>query len=106
MILSLIALLAVSVIGVWGAVKGSRTSFFCGFISPVLGGFGLIGLLVYGILVLGYIGSKHQADIINREYGTSYTQEEVFYASNVIDTIREIDRKRVELNGNLITGDK
>lgn len=53
----------------------------------------------------GWFAAKHQANIINREYGTHYTQAEVFWASDVIETVRELDRKRVEVNGNLITGD-
>ena len=43
-----------------------------------------------------------KARIINREYHTNYTQAEVFWASNVINTIRELDRKRIELNGDLM----
>ena len=39
---------------------------------------------------------------VNREYGTNYTREEIFFAADVIDTIREIDRKRVEVNGDLL----
>lgn len=64
-----------------------------------------IGVIAYGFLVLNWVGAKHQADIINREYGTNYTQAEVFYASSVIDTVRELDRKRVELNGDLLRGE-
>lgn len=78
-------------------------SALVGFLSGVLSFFGVIA---YGVMVVSWIGAKHQADIINREYGTNYTQAEVFYASNVIDTVRELDRKRVELNGNLIRGGK
>ena len=40
--------------------------------------------------------------IINSERGTNYTREDVLYASNVIDTIHQINRKRVEINGNVM----
>lgn len=53
----------------------------------------------FGIL---YHGSKYQSEIINREYGTNYTQEEVFYGSDVIDVIRKLDRKRLEVNGDVL----
>jgi hypothetical protein len=43
---------------------------------------------------------------LNREYNTNYTREEVFWASDVIETIRELDRKRVELNGDIMGGEK
>lgn len=59
-------------------------------------------LIFYCVSIFEWIASEHKANILNREYGTSYTREEVFYASNVIDTIRELDRKRVELNGDIM----
>jgi hypothetical protein len=39
---------------------------------------------------------------MNREYGTSYTQEEMFFAADVIDTVRQLDRKRIEINGDIV----
>lgn len=72
-------------------------------ISGFFGGIAsLIGTALYFFLVLQWIGAEQKANIINREYGTSYTQAEVFYASDVIDTIREIDRRRIEVNGDLM----
>lgn len=60
------------------------------------------------IIFLGYlwVASEHRAELINRQLGTQYTREDVFYASEYIDEVREIQRKRIELNGDLITGDK
>lgn len=48
---------------------------------------------------VSYHGAQYKADIINREYGTNYSQQEVFYASDVINIVRELDRKRYEVNG-------
>lgn len=62
---------------------------------------GMIGLAITMIAGFEYKGAEHRANIINREYGTEYTQEEVFYASNVIDIVRELDRKRYEINGDI-----
>jgi hypothetical protein len=49
-----------------------------------------------------YKASSVKARILNREYCTDYTTADVFYASDVIDTIRELDRNRVEVNGDVM----
>ena len=49
-----------------------------------------------------YLGAEHKANIINREYSTNYTAEEIFWASDVIETIQNIKRNRYEINGNLM----
>ena len=73
------------------------------FIVAVVSGFGAAGFgIAYGIAAYGWQVAKHQTIIINREFGTNYTQEQVFWASNVIDEIRELDRKRVEVNGDVM----
>ena len=60
--------------------------------------------VAYAFVAWEWFASEQRAKIINREYGTNYTREEVFWASDVIDTVRELDRKRVEVNGNVFTG--
>lgn len=60
--------------------------------------------IAYAFTVWSWIAADHKANIINREYGTNYTREEVFFARDVIDTIREIDRKRIEINGDVMRG--
>ena len=76
--------------------------------AGVTGVFGIaltgITMLVYAFAVWGWIASEHKAQIINREYGTHYTQAEVFYASDVIETVRELNRQRYEINGDLVRG--
>ena len=59
-------------------------------------------LVVYAFTVWSWIASEHKTNIINREYGTSYTREEVFFASDVIETVRQLDRKRLEVNGDIL----
>ena len=49
-----------------------------------------------------WFAAEHKARILNSEYGTNYSQQEIFFASSVIDTIKHLDRKRVELNGDLL----
>lgn len=54
--------------------------------------------MVFGLVFsYGWYSSEHKAKIINREYKTNYTQEEIFYAEDVIETIREIKRQRNEV---------
>lgn len=74
----------------------------CGLMGGVVS---VASLLVYVFSLFQWFAADYKADIINREYGTAYTQAEMFWASDVIDTVRELQRKRVELNGDLITGE-
>ena len=101
MILVLIALVSVVALSIWG-VKSSRAFCFFGeFCCGMFGVFGFLGLLVYAGMGFAYMAAEYEANIVNREYGTNYTQAEMFYASGVIETVRELDRKRVEVNGDL-----
>lgn len=107
MIYSFIAILAVLIGGISICYKETKKEsrntlsssvlmWFIGVIATIIS---LIGCVVFAFLSLQYTGAQHKADIINREYGTNYTQAEVFYASDVINIVRELDRKRYEING-------
>ncbi len=105
MIYALIALVLFSGMS-WLLVTWGEDGYdFRHLAASVIGFFGsaasLIGAALYFFFILQWIGAEQKANIINREYGTNYTQAEVFYASDVIDTIRQIDRKRYEVNGDL-----
>jgi hypothetical protein len=71
-------------------------------LSLLAGAGGLFSLVFCAGLSVSWVASDHKARILNNEYGTNYTQEDVFYASDVIDTIRNLDRKRIEINGDLM----
>lgn len=105
MILLLCGLVALMVAGVCIAlvadVAGLSREFFGG-IGAIACTSSLIGLFLYCFLIYGYVSAEYKANIMNREYGTKYTQEEVFYASDVIETVRELDRKRIEINGDIL----
>lgn len=60
-----------------------------------------VGACIFGGLAFNYRAAETKATLINREYNTDYTTEEVFYASDVINTILELDRTRIEINGNI-----
>lgn len=68
--------------------------------------FSLVAAISYAVVWFDYVSSDSKAKIINSEYGTKYTREDVFFASDVIDKIREIQRTRIELNGNIMGGKK
>ena len=74
-------------------------SAILGFLSVLAG---VVITVMLAIMCWSWQASKHKANIINREYHTGYTQEEIFFASDVIDTIRELNRKRIEVNGNVL----
>jgi hypothetical protein len=100
MIFTLIALVAITIISIWLAKNSSWDSLeVIGIIGSIIG---LIGLLVFSFIVFFFTAANYKKDIINREYKTNYTQEEVFYASDVIETVRELNRTRLEVNGNLL----
>ena len=74
----------------------------------IIGGLLLTGTGItsigYAFTAYSWVASDYKVTIINREYGTNYTKEEVFFASDVIDTVRELNRQRIEVNGDLING--
>lgn len=105
MIEILIALISMTGLSIYGSVKGDSDNFFIEILCPVIAVFGFIGLFIYSFVAWDYFAAEYKRDIINREYGSSYTQLEVFYASDVIDTVRELNRKRIEINGDLINGE-
>lgn len=57
---------------------------------------GVVLLFVFGF---SWKSAQYRADIINREYKTEYTKEEIFYAEDVIETIQQIQRTRIEVQG-------
>jgi hypothetical protein len=103
MIEILIAIIALTAFSCW-VLHGSY-SFFSQLVAPVFVFLGLFGLIAYTFICWDYFAAWHKAEIINREFGTSYTQIEVFYAESVIDTIQEIKRSRIEVNGDILNGE-
>ena len=99
-------LIGIIVLLIAGLVTVKRADYdsFSELMGGVMVFCGGVGLITYTVMVYFYVASQYQADILNREYGTTYTQTEVFFASDVIEKIRELDRKRIEVNGDVITG--
>jgi hypothetical protein len=106
MVLFLVATIAAIaftvLLAIWGGRDYEWHNLIATITSAVLGIASTIALIVIICFAWGWESSKYQAEIINREYRTEYSQAEIFYASNVINTIRELDRKRIEINGDLM----
>ncbi len=58
-----------------------------------------IYLIIVVILGVDWKSSQYKADLINREYNTNYTKEEIFYAEDAIETIQQIKRTRIDIQG-------
>lgn len=71
---------------------------FCFFFFIV----GVCGIIATPFLSFKHYQAKHKALIINKEFGTKYTTKDVFYAEDVIEEIRQMNRHRIELNGNIL----
>jgi|WetSurMetagenome_2_1015567.scaffolds.fasta_scaffold06406_11 hypothetical protein len=96
------AVILVIALAAWCSSGNEWYNIFAGVLAVLLGIFAAIAIVFFCIEAWDWKASGYKAEIINREYGTSYTREEVFYGSDVIDTIRQLDRTRVEVNGNVM----
>ncbi len=106
MVLILVAIILAAALSLFMLKVGNDGCSLWHAIAIIFGLFGCIAALMtsvaYAFTVWSWIASEHKTAIIKREYGTSYTREEVFFASDVIETVRQLDRKRYEVNGNLM----
>lgn len=74
------------------------------FLGTVAVGLSLLSAFIYILVAWDWYAAEYKTEIINSAYHTNYTQEQVFWANSVIDEIRQLDRKRIELNGDLMRG--
>lgn len=104
MVLILVAIVVLAALSVFLVKYGDNQ---CNAFVLLVGLCGCVCVVItscaYAFTVWSWIASEHRTNIINREYGTQYTREEVFYASDVIDTVRQLERQRIEVNGNLLS---
>ena len=110
MILILIAIV-VAVIASVVLFKYSGTGYkdrhiFAGVAGTLLGIASGFAAIFHAVMGYSWFAAEYKAGIINREYNTNYTQAEVFYASDVIETVRQLSRNRYEINGNLLKESK
>ena len=104
----LIAIIIAVVVSVVLLQYGNNIYSGLGVVAAIFGTIVAIGAglaaIAYAFVAWEWFAAEHKAQIINREYATEYTREEVFWASAVIDTVRELNRKRIEVNGDLLEG--
>lgn len=103
-IIFIISSMIIFIAGAWLLKKSledweSLTAFFVAIAALVMGGVMLVGST---LTCWSWFASEHQAKLINQEFGTNYTREEVFWASDVIEEIHEMKRQRIEVNGNIM----
>jgi hypothetical protein len=104
MLAAMVALAAVGGLFLrWSCVYDSVLLAVVGVLSCL---FSAIGILVLAMGAYSWTASGYRTEIINREYGSSYTREEIFFASGVIETVRELNRQRIEVNGDIMRGPK
>ena len=103
MLYILIAILVVTALAVYLFKKSDEYDsvllFLVGFFTIITA---VILLISYAILGYSWFAAEHKARILNLEYATNYSQEDIFWASDVIEEIRQLQRKRVEVNGNIL----
>jgi uncharacterized membrane protein len=68
---------------------------FCGMIALVA----LFMAIVMPFIMVDYIGSSVKAELINTECGTNYTPKQIFFAEDIVEEIREVQRTRIEIQG-------
>jgi len=90
----------------WYSGTCRRFDEFSEALGIILATESLIGLLFIATFGFQWAAAGHKAEMLNREFGTRYTQSEVFYAEDVIDEIRQIKRQRIEVNGDLLRGEE
>lgn len=98
----IMAVVLVIALSVWASQDCEWYNIIAAIMAVVLGFATGVTIIYFCFTVWDWNASAYKANIINREYNTEYSREEIFYASDVIETIRELDRKRIEINGNIM----
>ena len=103
-LLIMVLLVAVMFCASFVAYKYAEDSYSDIALFVAVVGFAVSGTSAVSLFLAGFsfAAADYKANIINREFGTSYTSAEVFFAEDVISVIREIKRDRIELNGNIL----
>ncbi len=113
LIIGAVVLLVLSIVSFIYAKDTNENPFIQDGLNDFAGVIGVCSAIICFILCIviaasGYcwVASGHKMKIINKEYDKNYTQEQIFYAESVVDEIRQLDRKRIEINGNIFNNKK
>jgi len=83
--------------------KSDDNGWFIGWFISIVGLCGVgFTALSFSFTTWSYKASSYKAVVINREFGTKYTAQEIYYASDVIETIKQMNRQRLEVNGDIL----
>lgn len=74
--------------------------------SICLGLFSIFLLVVVALSAWSWVSAPVRAEIVNKEFGTNYTAQQIFFAEDVIDEIRELKRTRVSADIKLEKSEK
>jgi len=58
-----------------------------------------VTILVFTILAFSYVGAAREAQVLNAKYGTTYNQDDLFWAGGTIKQIIEGPRQRIDVTG-------
>jgi uncharacterized BrkB/YihY/UPF0761 family membrane protein len=97
MAVSTIMVIVLATNKVWDSEKGQ-------WLISIFGTFIMFCLLAFAIVTPNIIKAGVVTKMLNEKFETNYTEEQVFWASDLIEEIRQTERTRVELNGNLLNG--
>jgi len=99
MILIGVIIVIIVIISAFAIERDNDMLQMVGGVSLILSG---LALLTYLIFLCFYVGAGYKADMLNREFGTEYTQQEVFWAGGTIEEVRQMKRSRYEIYGDLL----
>ena len=69
-----------------------------GILAIILSVIAFVSMIIYIAQSFVWISAGYQKDIINKEFNKNYTQEDVYWAKDVIDEIRHLQRQRIEVD--------
>ena len=83
--------------------KSDDNGWFVGWLISIVGLCGVgFTALTFSFTIWNFKASSYKAVVINREFGTKYTAQEIYYASDVLETIKQMNRQRLEVNGDIL----
>jgi len=93
-LIGILLIILLSAIFIWyGSRYDDIINNIIELIGVSLGVLSIIPLFIFMIFIIDYQSAGYKAKIMNKELGTEYTQEEIFYAEDLIKNIRKIKNK-------------
>lgn len=77
--------------------KYSKTQLLGAMLGYVAG----VLYIILTIFSYGYVKASVQAELINAQYGTEYTTNQIYFASDIIDEVSEAKRSRIDMRSHI-----